>query len=113
MITHLFAAVPVADLNASRRWYTQLFGRPADLIPNDREAAWQVREGAWICLVVDRPRAGSGNDTVLVDDLDALVLALAERGVETPPLQISQAGRSTTLIDPDGNVLKVAQPFLL
>jgi len=41
------------------------------------------------------------------------VRALAERDVEAPPLEISQAGRSTTLIDPDGNVLKVAQPFLI
>jgi len=50
MITHLFAAVPVADLKASVRWYGRLFGRRADLIPNDTEAAWQVRRvpgSAW------------------------------------------------------------------
>ena len=113
MITHLFAATPVADLKASMRWYGRLFGRSADLIPNDREAAWQVREGAWICLVADEPRAGSGVDTLLVDNLDAFMRALAERGIEAPPLETSQAGRSMTLVDPDGNVLKVAQPFLI
>jgi catechol 2,3-dioxygenase-like lactoylglutathione lyase family enzyme len=29
-ITHLFAGVPVSDLNASIDWYTRFFGRPPD-----------------------------------------------------------------------------------
>ncbi len=56
---------------------------------------------------------GPASNTVLVDDLDAFVLGLAGRGIEAPPIELSQAGRSTALIDPDGNLLKVAQPFLV
>jgi catechol 2,3-dioxygenase-like lactoylglutathione lyase family enzyme len=29
-ITHLFAGVPVSDLDASTDWYTRFFGRPPD-----------------------------------------------------------------------------------
>jgi len=29
-ITHLFAGIPVSDLDASIDWYTRLFGRPPD-----------------------------------------------------------------------------------
>jgi catechol 2,3-dioxygenase-like lactoylglutathione lyase family enzyme len=30
-ITHLFAGVPVSDLDASIDWYTRFFGRPPDM----------------------------------------------------------------------------------
>jgi catechol 2,3-dioxygenase-like lactoylglutathione lyase family enzyme len=30
-MTHLFAGVPVSDLDASIDWYTRCFGRPPDV----------------------------------------------------------------------------------
>ena len=30
-ITHLYAGVPVSDLDAGIDWYTRLFGRPSDM----------------------------------------------------------------------------------
>ena len=35
---YLFAGVAVADLAAEIDWYTRLFGRPPDILPNADEA---------------------------------------------------------------------------
>ena len=42
----VIAGVPVADLHAEMGWYERLFGRPADIVPNDNEAMWCVA-GRW------------------------------------------------------------------
>jgi len=39
-ITHLFAGVPVSDLDAGLDWYTRFFGRPPDS-RKDRLPFWQ------------------------------------------------------------------------
>lgn len=110
-VEHLFASIPVADLDAAIDWYTRLLGRPPDLIPNDSEAAWRLTGTAWIYLIIDRARAGSALDTLLVDDLDTLLSELAARGIEVGPVeQIGATGRFTLFADPEGNRLKVAQP---
>ena len=40
-LTHLFAGVPVSDLDASIDWYTRFFGRPPDLRVGD-EVLWDI-----------------------------------------------------------------------
>jgi predicted enzyme related to lactoylglutathione lyase len=111
MITHVFAGIPVADRDTAMAWYEQLAGRPADLIPNDDEAAWRMNEGAWIYLMVDADRAGSALNTMLVDDLDAFLDEMATRGIATGPVEtIGEGVRRTVLTDADGNRLKVGQP---
>src|SRR5581483_3492931 len=70
---HLFAGVPVGDIDRARTFYEQLLGRPADLIPNDREAAWQVHAGAWIVLIAGETTLGATQHTLLVADLAAFL----------------------------------------
>jgi catechol 2,3-dioxygenase-like lactoylglutathione lyase family enzyme len=48
-ITHLFAGVPVADLDASIDWYTRFFGRPPDHRVGD-EVLWEVDEHATLFI---------------------------------------------------------------
>jgi catechol 2,3-dioxygenase-like lactoylglutathione lyase family enzyme len=110
-VTHVFAAIPVADRNAAVDWYTRLAGRPPDLVPNQDEAAWQLTETGWIYAVVDAARAGSALCTLLVDDLDAFLAGLADRGIAAGPVEtIGGDVRHATIADPDGNRLKVGQP---
>ena len=52
----LFASVPVADLQAAMGWYEQLFGRPADIVPNKDEVMWGVSGNGWL-YVIEEPRA--------------------------------------------------------
>ena len=67
---HLFAGIPVADRDAAMQWYARLLGRPPDLVPNDREAAWRLTDSAWICLYADAEPPGAAPHTVLVSDLE-------------------------------------------
>ncbi|HEY4452011.1 MAG TPA: VOC family protein [Solirubrobacteraceae bacterium] len=111
MITHLFAGIPVAQLDAAVAWYERLTGRPPDLVPNEQEAAWQLSDTGWIYLIADGARAGSGLSTLLVEDLDAFLAEVGARGLLAPPIEIIGEGvRRTVLSDPDGNRLQVGQP---
>ncbi len=110
-VEHLFAAVPVADRDTAVDWYERLAGRAPDLIPNGEEAAWRMTETGWICVIADAEHAGSARHTLLVDDLDAFIAGLAERGIAADPVgTIGEDVRFTTVTDPDGNRMKIGQP---
>jgi hypothetical protein len=110
-ITHVFASIPVADRDPAMGWYERFAGRAPDLIPNHHEAAWQLSEAGWIYIIVDPKRVGSALNTLLVDDLDGFLARLAQRGVTAAPIEVMGNGvRHVTIVDPDGNRLKVGQP---
>jgi predicted enzyme related to lactoylglutathione lyase len=105
--------VHVAELGAARDFYERLFGRPPDLIPNQREAAWRVHEGAWICLYAGAgaPQAAPHTLILAEPELDAFLAAARGRGIETGPVEpIGASMRQSVIVDPDGNRLKVAAP---
>ena len=54
----LFASVSVADLTRALNWYEQLFGRAADIVPNDSEVMWCVAGSGWLNVIEDTDRAG-------------------------------------------------------
>jgi hypothetical protein len=110
-VTHVFAGIPVARRDAAAAWYGRLIGRPPDLVPNDDEAAWRLTGTGWIYIVADAHRAGSALHTLLVDDLDAFLAGLAERGITTGPVEtIGGDVRRTEVTDPDGNRVQIGQP---
>jgi hypothetical protein len=86
-VAHVFAGIPVADRDAAVSWYERLCGRPPDLIPNEDEAAWQLNDAGWIYIIADVDRAGSSLNTLLVDDLDAFLADLTERGIAAGPVE--------------------------
>jgi catechol 2,3-dioxygenase-like lactoylglutathione lyase family enzyme len=105
----LFAGVPVADFAAARAWYERLFGRPADVLPHETEAMWQVAEAGWIYVVGDAERAGRALVTVMVDDLDARLDAIADAGLPIGPVAAVGGGRKVEVTDPDGNRIGFAE----
>ncbi|MDP9344437.1 MAG: VOC family protein [Actinomycetota bacterium] len=108
----VFTGLAVADFPAARLFYEQLFGRAPDMLPTDGEAAWQVCGPAWVYVVEDAERAGRGLLTILVDDLDAQVAALAERGVTAGPVQRTPGVVARTRVtDPEGNAITFGQPL--
>jgi predicted enzyme related to lactoylglutathione lyase len=110
-VTHVFAGIPVADRDTAAAWYERLVGRPPDLIPNEDEAAWRLTDTGWIYIVVDAARAGSALNTLLVDDLDAFLAGLAERGIVSGPVEtIGDGVRRAEVTDPHGNRVQVGQP---
>jgi Glyoxalase/Bleomycin resistance protein/Dioxygenase superfamily len=111
-MNHVFAGIGVSDIRGASAWWERLVGRPPDLVPNNNEVAWQLTDGGWIYLIGDTRRAGRGLVTVLVDDIDAEVARMAERGIEAPPVEeLPGLVRTTRITDPDGNEIQFGQPL--
>jgi catechol 2,3-dioxygenase-like lactoylglutathione lyase family enzyme len=105
-VQHVFAGIPVADYPSARDWYERLFGRPPDLVPHETEAAWQLSDTAWIYVVADADRAGDALLTIMVDDLEAQVSELADRGLATAAMETAPGlFRKAELRDADGNTI--------
>jgi hypothetical protein len=110
MITHLFAGVPVKELDSALDWYERFCARPPDNRPNLNEAVWQLVPSGLIYVVRDPDRAGSGLLTLIVDDLDAMVSGIAERGITPDAIDVLPAiARTAVITDPDRNRLTLAQ----
>jgi len=110
-ISYVFAGIPTANYVVALSWYERLFGRQPDMFPQDEEAAWELTDTGWIYLVGDVDRAGKSLLTLLVDNLDEQVAALAERGLTVDETEtLSDGGRKAAYIDPDGNKTTFAQP---
>ncbi len=106
----LFASVPVADLRAALSWYEDLFGRAADIVPNEREVMWCVAGNGWLYVIEDPERAGMTVVTISVDDLDQLVAELANRGISSGPIEaVGDAGLKSNVADADGNLISWIQ----
>jgi predicted enzyme related to lactoylglutathione lyase len=117
------AVVPVSDIEAAIRFYGDTLGlvlkeRRSDL-PENREAEFEAGDGT--LLVYESVGAGQSRHTVAgfrVDDVDAAVRSLRERGVvfeeyDLPDLKtvdgVASVGdvRAAWCKDPDGNILAV------
>ncbi|MGC1419446.1 MAG: hypothetical protein WA786_04925 [Acidimicrobiales bacterium] len=106
----LFASVPVANLSGAKGWYEQLFGRVADIVPNENEVMWCVAGNGWLYVIQDPERAGRTVVTVSVSDLEQFVTDLASRGISAGPIQaVGGEGRKANVMDADGNVISWIQ----
>ena len=103
MTLALFAGLRVRDLAVARAWYEQLLGEPA-FSPNDREVVWTLADDRHVYIEEDAERAGDGLVTMIVDDLDAVVAAIAGRGLEPASTETYSNGvRKVVFRDADGN----------
>ena len=102
----LFTGVPTASLELAQPWYESLFGRPPDVVSNDHEVMWQVRDGGWLYVVQDKAHAGHALVAVAVSDLDQVLDEVVSRGIEAPVIEtIPGVGRKAPVIDPEGNTV--------
>ena len=109
-VTHVFAGMPTADLDVALAWYERFLGRPPDRRPNDCEAVWQLADSGLVYVVADARRAGEALITLIVDDLDAWLSQLAERGVEVGDVKtLPGIARRVAITDPDRNTITIAQ----
>lgn len=107
-LTHLYAGVPVSDLDASIDWYTRFFGSDPTFRAGD-EILWEVEESATLFIEPDAQRAGSGRITFGVTNLDELLESLTARGIEFGAIDTYANGvRHVTIPDPDGNAIAFA-----
>jgi catechol 2,3-dioxygenase-like lactoylglutathione lyase family enzyme len=109
-ITHLFAGVPVSDLDKSIDWYTRFFGRAPDRRVGN-EILWEVDEFAWLFIEPNASSAGAGRITLAVEGLDGLLQRLGAARIEHEPIETYSNGvRHVNVPDPDGNAIAVAEP---
>jgi catechol 2,3-dioxygenase-like lactoylglutathione lyase family enzyme len=109
-ITHLFAGVPVSDLEASIDWYTRFFGRPPDTRVGE-EVLWETDEHATLFIEPNAAQAGAGRITLAVAGLEALLDGLTAQRIEHEPIETYSSGvRHVTVPDPDGNTISFAEP---
>jgi predicted enzyme related to lactoylglutathione lyase len=100
----LFAGIPVADYAAALKWYEQLLGYPPTFIPDETEAVWELAEHRYVYIVQMPEHAGHARHTLFVDDLDALVAGITDRGLEPTKRETYSNGvRKITYRDADGN----------
>ena len=90
-ITHLFAGVPVSDLDVSIDWYTRFFGRSPDRRVGE-EILWEIDEHGWLFIEPNAAQAGAGR-------------------IEYEPIETYSNGvRHVKIPDPDGNAIAFAEP---
>ena len=78
--------------------------RRAVVLPNATEAVWTLAEDRSVYVVEHADGAGNSVVTIFVDDLDALVAAVAARGLEPDERETYSNGvRKVLYRDPDGN----------
>lgn len=104
MALDLFAGIPVRDYAAARAWYERLFGAPPTFLPHDTEAVWGLNEHQWVYILQSPERAGNALVTIIVDDFDDRVAAMADRGLEPTTQEVYDNNvRKWIYNDPDGN----------
>jgi predicted enzyme related to lactoylglutathione lyase len=104
MAVYLFAGIRVSDFAAALPWYERLFGGPPSMFPHDSEAVWELAEGRLVYIVQRPEHAGHAVHTIIVDDLNAQVTEIAQRGLEPATREAYPDGvRKITYADPDGN----------
>jgi catechol 2,3-dioxygenase-like lactoylglutathione lyase family enzyme len=100
----LFAGIPVADYAASLEWYERLLGFPPTFYPNEIEAVWELAEHRCVYIEHRPEHAGHAMLTFFVDDLDAFVAQIADRGLDPAQRDTYENGvRKITYRDLDGN----------
>jgi catechol 2,3-dioxygenase-like lactoylglutathione lyase family enzyme len=105
MSLHLFAGLRVRDFQAAKPWYERLLGEPT-FFPHATEAVWTLADDRSVYIVEHAAGAGNCVVTIMLEDLDAQVAAIAARGLEpdereTYPNDV----RKVIYRDPDGNEL--------
>ncbi len=105
MSLHLFAGLRVRDFQAARAWYERLLGEPT-FFPHATEAVWTLADERSVYVVEHPNGAGKSVVTIFLDDLDAQIAAIADRGLRPDERETYSNGvRKVIYRDPDGNEL--------
>src|SRR5262245_13554345 len=100
----LFAGISVTDYARALTWYERLFGAPPSFVPTDGEAVWELAEHRYVFVERKPEHAGHARHLVFVDDLEAIVAQIAERGLTPAERETYASGvRKVAYRDLDGN----------
>ncbi|MET9965236.1 VOC family protein [Streptomyces sp. NPDC006356] len=104
MALDLYAGIPVSDYAAALAWYERLLGSQPTYIASDTEAVWELAEHRSVFIEHRPGHGGHAMHTIFVDDFDARVAQIADRGLEPTKRETYTNGvRKAIYHDPDGN----------
>ncbi len=111
-VNHLLAVIPVSDIGAAAGWYELFLGEPPTNRPMPSLVEWRVTDAGWVQVFADPERAGRTTVNLAVDDLDAAVNELSNRGFAPGEIQSANKGvRLCALKDPDDNTITLIGGF--
>jgi predicted enzyme related to lactoylglutathione lyase len=100
----LYAGIYVRAYETAKTWYVRLLGSEPSLVASETEAVWELADHRSIFIEENAAHAGHALHTIFVDDLDALVAQVGERGIEPVQRETYPNGvRKALFRDPDGN----------
>jgi catechol 2,3-dioxygenase-like lactoylglutathione lyase family enzyme len=100
----MYAGIYVRDIEAARSWYAQLLGSEPSFVASDTEVVWELAEHRSIAVEQSADHAGHSIVTIFVDDFDARVAQISERGIgPTERITYRNGVRKALYHDPDGN----------
>ncbi|MEU6138713.1 VOC family protein [Nocardioides sp. NPDC047086] len=103
----LFAGIPVTSITDAVPWYEKLLGEAA-FHPNEVEVVFEAAEHRYVYIEQKPDIAGHGFVTLFVDDLDARLVTLADRGLRPASEETYENGvRKIVFRDPDGNEIGI------
>jgi glyoxylase I family protein len=110
-IDAVMAGIAVADFDAALTWYERLLGRPADDRPMDGLAEWRFPGTGVIQVIHDPDRAGRALLTLALDDLEAHVAGLEERGLAPSAIDRTTSDKVliATIADAEGNAITLVE----
>src|SRR5215217_7494940 len=92
MALDLFAGIAVSDYAAALAWYERLIGAPPAFFPNDEEAVWELAEHQYLYIEHRPGHAGHAMLTLFVEDFDARIAGIAERGLDPATQEVYENG---------------------
>jgi predicted enzyme related to lactoylglutathione lyase len=120
MVLDTYAGVAVDDIEAARAWYATVFGREPDAAPMGGLYEWHSGEHCMQLVALATIReiqglphwgaAGSSSVTLVVDDANAVAQrALGAGGVAVSHFD-GPAFQTTSIRDPEGNLVTLLKP---
>ncbi len=106
-------SINVADVPAAIAFYTDVLGlvRRTDRPELGIDGAWLDAGGQQVHLIEAPPPPNVGQHFALrVDDIDATIAELRDRGLEVSDAMGVGTGRQAFLQDPSGNTVELHQP---
>lgn len=111
-VQHLLAVIPVTDIDAATRWYSEFLGTAPTNNPMPSLVEWRSTSTGWLQVFADADKAGSTAVNLAVEDLDRAVDDLAQRGFAPGEIQdVNKGVRLSALTDPDGNTITLIGGF--
>lgn len=109
-IQSVMAVQMVDDHDAAVAWYAALLGRDPDRRPMPPSAEWDLSAGGGLQVYLDAEHAGGHHVILAVDDVDARLGELADRGITGEPFTVpSGQFRLCLLEDSLGNTVVLSQ----